>query len=302
VNDLSYKTRDELVSSFKGLVSQYPGLVSYERIGYSTQNREILCFKIGPHWGGKVLWQSCIHGREIINGEILWLYANWLLQRKEPDAERILRHNLTMIIPILNVDNYNVTRKNANGVDLNRNFKNGWCGGSTDPTRYDYKGPSPLSEKESQALNAFLQRERPIFFVDMHTGEPYNIYGASASAYGKPPQYDAEMLNAINLYKQICSERGQNPSEYTIKSLGPYGRAMCDAVYYGAHGFLWEFHEKEHTVPDGPPYSEVEPIWFPKFLPMAIALSRQCEVTQSPSPIPLLMILAGLYFLLQKGK
>lgn len=271
--------------------------MTYERIGYSTQNREILCFKIGPHWGGKVLWQACIHGREMINAEILWLYAKWLVEKKEPEAKRILTRNLTMIIPVLNIDNYNVTRKNANGVDLNRNFELGWCCGSRDPARWDYKGPATLSEKESQAFHSFVMRQRPVFFMDMHTGMPYILFKVSASAYGKPAEYGTRISKALALYKQIAGDRGQNPNEYIIKSLGPCGRAVCCSVNHGSHAFLWEFHPIERTIPNGPPYEEVEPVWFPKFLPMGIALSQACEVKPPTLQIMGLLSASGFLFL-----
>src|SRR5205085_6160026 len=57
------------------------------------------------------------------------------------------------------------TRGNARGVDLNRNFPNRW---KALPRGTYYSGRAPLSEPESRALKAFIQRERPEITIFYH--------------------------------------------------------------------------------------------------------------------------------------
>lgn len=68
------------------------------------------------------------------------------------------------LVPALNVDGVAAgTRWNANGVDLNRNFPWGW--------REDDGGPAPLSEPESAAAVALIDRLQPDIVVWVH--QPY---------------------------------------------------------------------------------------------------------------------------------
>jgi hypothetical protein len=298
---MSYKTYDQVVDGFKTLCTTYPQSCRDEIIGKSVAGKDIHVFKIGPSWGGKVFWSVAIHGVEIVNTEIIWLYANWLLQQKEPAASRILTRNLNIILPIQNVDEYRIRRKNYDNVDLNRNYENGWCGGSTDPTRYDYKGTASLSELESQAVHNLNMHEKPKWFIDMHTGEPYNLYRASGTT-----AYINHINSVIANYRQIAQSRGQNPNEYIYQGMSPAGRCTECGSNHGAYALLWEFNPIEITLTNGPPFADVEPIWFPKFLPMAIALNQDVEVaTPPPSPVGILsaatlIIIIGLFYALRR--
>lgn len=68
------------------------------------------------------------------------------------------------LVPAANPDGVAAgTRWNANGVDLNRNFAWGW--------RPDDGGPAPLSEPETRALTALIERVDPDVVVWVH--QPY---------------------------------------------------------------------------------------------------------------------------------
>ena len=63
------------------------------------------------------------------------------------------------------------TRKNAHGVDLNRNFPVGWSGAEPPSSGY-YAGPHPFSEPESRALKRLATRIRPRVSIYWH--QPWN--------------------------------------------------------------------------------------------------------------------------------
>ena len=70
------------------------------------------------------------------------------------------------IVPIANPDGWaSETRRNARGVDLNRNFPWGW------PLRWD-SGPRPASEPETQAVMSFVENTLPDLIVWVH--QPLN--------------------------------------------------------------------------------------------------------------------------------
>ena len=284
---MSYKNLSEVQNAFTALAEAYPSDITLELLGYSVQNRPIFAAKIGNSNGRKIMIDCSIHGAEILNTELAYRYAQWLLTRAEPSATKIMAECQTIIVPVVNPDGYtrcfnrlwgDATRKNANGGDLNRNVEKGWCGGSDDPAKYNYKGTAALSEPETKAIRAFLEKEKPRWFLSMHLGEPYRIYKQNS---GKPVEYRTHIQNTINKYKEIAKLRGLDSSEYTETWRGSFGGEVDDASALGAYGLLCEWHAIEATLRyDDPPFSAVD-VWLQKFLPLAIAVS---EVEYVPPP------------------
>ena len=70
-------------------------------------------------------------------------------------------------------DNDGIFEENDDGVDLNRNFSYEWgyddAGSSPDPTTQTYRGPSPFSEPETQAIKWLTDSIQPVVAIDYHT-------------------------------------------------------------------------------------------------------------------------------------
>jgi hypothetical protein len=120
----------------------------------------------------KVIIVAGLHGEEKMG--ILSLYNmmadicnNW----KNDDRLRFLRHNIEFIVyPCVNIWGVNNnTRKNHNGVDLNRNFPINWILGA-DPSATTYGGASALSETETECIHNTVDslKDTAILFVDFH--------------------------------------------------------------------------------------------------------------------------------------
>ncbi|MGC6415751.1 MAG: M14 family metallopeptidase [Bradymonadia bacterium] len=176
-----YRSLDEVYDTISGL----QGAVDVEQheIGRSVEDRAIRAVRLsaGAASGRSVLVCANIHGVEFIAAEV----ALGILQRAADGHARILAlldEADLWVIPTLNPDGYNRTwrasgkgdlaalRKNANGVDLNRNFPRpredrtswwtfgGWRLGSDQVGNPFYRGQRALSEPETQALADLASR------------------------------------------------------------------------------------------------------------------------------------------------
>ncbi len=150
--------------------------MSSEQIGYSKEGRPIMaaCFGDGDFRKPEVLYFATIHAMEFISSAVAMQLIRDFAQG---GAHAALLDRLNVwIIPVLNPDGYArvekmlttglgiaAWRKNANGVDLNRNFplsfydlpKSLYAGSRLKLSQY-YRGPEPCSEPESRVLRDFI--------------------------------------------------------------------------------------------------------------------------------------------------
>lgn len=138
---------------------------------------------LAPAAGGpaafRVLVVGAMHGDELTSAS---LALHWiaLAQKAAPSGQAVHWR----FIPVLNPDGLlaqQPTRVNARGVDLNRNFNTPdwkhdaplyWAKRTgKDPRRWP--GPTPLSEPESQFLQAQMEDFRPQLVVSIHA--PYGV-------------------------------------------------------------------------------------------------------------------------------
>lgn len=150
-----------------------------EVIGTSVEDRPIHAVHLGGE-GPVVCVTGGIHGLEYIGVQVALRVAEL---GPLPGARLV-------VLPVLNPDGYARTwrdrgrgrvrdlRKNARGVDLNRNFPlpydsaaPSWLpgAGSSDPDAATYRGTGPLSEPEAQAVARWMRQYRPHSSVNCHS-------------------------------------------------------------------------------------------------------------------------------------
>lgn len=132
-----------------------------EIIGRSVEERPLTCYV----WGNgsrPVLIMASIHGTEGAGTPLVEKLMEWMRTHPEHWAAYTV-----FVLPVANPDGLAAgVRFNARGVDLNRNFP---ATNREDTQRF---GLTPLSEPESQALAAMIERINPEWIVSIH--QPLN--------------------------------------------------------------------------------------------------------------------------------
>ena len=116
----------------------------------------------------------------------------WLIRDANPDGAKL------------------ATRRNANEVDINRNFPTKWV--ASDPMARTYSGPSPASEPETLALMDAVELIKPTRIVVFH--QPY----AQIDCPPERPTTISDRLSQLTGYKSECipgEKSGSPTNSYT---------------------------------------------------------------------------------------
>jgi hypothetical protein len=179
-----YPSPEARVQQVRDLVAAHPGLVQIQEYGQSVGGEPLLIMYL--HRPGTTpkpaVWiGGNIHGNEWIGNRMVMAVAELLLDEQADPAVTAAMDELDFYLdPCVNPDGYRATwehaqagaittdmlpavRKNAHGVDLNRNWPIPgkvtipieWAG-SPKPESINYRGPAPLSEPETAALDRFF--------------------------------------------------------------------------------------------------------------------------------------------------
>jgi protein MpaA len=133
--------------------------------GRSVEGRDLTAARIGdPDGERRVLVVGSIHGDEPEGHEVV---KRLLRRPREPRGVEI------WIVKSVNPDGAQAgARKNAHGVDLNRNFPVGWSASEPPGSPY-YGGPKPFSEPESRAVRRLARRIEPRITIWYH--QPWGV-------------------------------------------------------------------------------------------------------------------------------
>ena len=316
---MPYHSYQELIGLFLNLERSRPGAVSHEVVGRTVRGRDIYLFRVGSPSRPRVLFLGSIHGNEHPGGELLYLYAEWLVGEREPDASRILRGACTLILPVANPDGFESwTRQNANCVDLNRNFPKGWGGVGSSPGTCcgTCRGGSPADQPETQAVIGAARRWRPLWALDVHSGTEVLAY--PWSCWTDPPRDRDRFEGVCSRHREVARERGVEPyptgqvplartlgrpvdmAVPVVVPLAPYVIYQCcgtsiDTLYdMGVKAMVLEC---SHSY--NPDYEELAGRYFPRFLAVAIPLS-ETAMEEGSRGVPL-WALAGAAFAASLG-
>jgi hypothetical protein len=203
-----YLTLSQIINEMNSAESSYPSicqvfdLTTTYNLDPTYEGRHLYALKISDNVSEDedeptFLMVSCHHAREIVT-PVIALYAIDQITSNygsNPDITSLVDDYEIWICPVWNPDGYeyvfnvnNMWRKNrcyfpgygTYGVDLNRNYPFGWysvCSGSTNPSSETYKGPSPASEAETQAMIVFTNDQHFAKVIDYHSSGREVLYG-----------------------------------------------------------------------------------------------------------------------------
>ncbi len=205
------------VAPSAGQVAAAPGdtVIGRQVIGHSVRGRPIVAYHLGKEGRPKVVVFATMHGNEAAPRQILQALRRgsqvygldlWLVPTYNPDG--MARH----------------TRKNAHGVDLNRNFPYSW---RNLDGNYE-SGPKPASEPETKAVMKFLRTVKPRRIVSFH--QPLN--GVDTDT--KVPAFARRLARNLHLPSKSFNCSGVCHGTMT----GWYNHRFAGAavtVEYGAH-------------------------------------------------------------------
>jgi hypothetical protein len=206
-----YRTVEETYLTAENIVAAYPQLAQWIDAGNSWEKTtpggqpgyDMMVLKLtNSAIGGdkpKLFITASIHAREYTPAELATRFAEHLVTSYgiDPDVTWILDHHEVHLMLQTNPDGRKKAegglswRKNTNeaycsptsnnrGADLNRNFQFQWgcCGGSSgNQCDLDYRGPSPASEPEVQAVQNHLRA----IFPDQRADPPTSPAPADAT-------------------------------------------------------------------------------------------------------------------------
>lgn len=254
--DYTITTITDYHDAWQDLVSAYPDYVTVTNLGTdASETYPIYQYHFSPEFPQitgkaqpkrlpKILIASNMHGEEKTAPFALYYMFNDIINRWQTDpVYEYLRFNVEfIIIPSVNPWGFmHNTRKNANGVDLNRNFPYNWT--LTDPSSSNYGGPEPLSEPEAQYVaNLIDSNLDAIFYIDYHlngsSGQDWNKtmwISLCADEYFDQDVADAAKYHVSKMTRELIKDY-ELPDNVGFMGLIDYGTTPTSKWYAAIKG------------------------------------------------------------------
>lgn len=271
-----YRTVEETYQDLAALAEEHPSLARWVDIGDSWEkvtsggvkgydlNALVLTNQERPGPKPVFLLIAAIHAREYATAELATRFATYLVDAygQDPDVTWLLDRFEIHIIPQANPDGRKraeagvLWRKNTDnddgctaehvdwgsyfGTDLNRNssFKWGGHGASASPCSEVYRGPSPASEPEVQAIESYART----LFPDQRG--PADTDPASPQATGM--FITLHSYGQYVLYPWNWTDASHSPNDAELKALARKFAFFnhywaCDDCLYDAAGTTDDF-------------------------------------------------------------
>lgn len=226
----------DMLEDLQVLSEIYPDVISYEFGDTTSQGRRIPILRFGGADATRqIMVTGSIHAREYMSSQLVMAmvehYASGYdsLQFEGVPVKDIFDCIALFIVPMANPDgveiaqrgvegavtdeakrwvaeqmqeeDYDQIKANANGVDINRNFGNGFGKGRwarRQPSFYFYSGPHAFSEVETRLLMRVSKQHEYLCFLNYHSKGNNVFYGCKNAK----KSVNAEALRISNIIKK----------------------------------------------------------------------------------------------------
>lgn len=261
--DRDYHTAAELRSEAEKLVLEHPNLAAIKELGTSAEGRPLWCLVISDNAAKeehepKTAYIAGIHGDERAQPEMLLGLSKYLLSNYPTDerVRKIVDNSWIAMVVCANPDGWELgTRRNANDVDLNRDFPSIHAG-----NRVTTKGRQP----ETLAIMRLMEEQPFGLVIDFHaTGSsggvifvntPYDDHPARNSA-DRFPDYQTAVTIA-HAYADAHPVMRNINNEYLCNGVTAGGGAAwfeaptgpdCHCVHYDTTALTVELSNPKAT-------------------------------------------------------
>ncbi|RHZ12429.1 hypothetical protein DYB37_009720 [Aphanomyces astaci] len=239
-----FRTSDQIFEFVDALMEQNPKILTKEAISTTVQNKTIYAYKLTGKYvlTRSLYFQSLLHAREWVSGSSNVFALSAILDDMVHGKVTAAHSYNLYFVPIVNIDGYDISwtkgkrlqRKNANEVDLNRNW----------PARFDhpvkdnnstsqtYHGTSALSEPETTGIVDWIQNKTEtsglVGWVDVHSYAGRILYpnGDTEELIGNDDDEKFEVLG-----RKVAAAAGRNYRGQTAGSFGVAIGAFDDYIY-----------------------------------------------------------------------
>lgn len=231
-----FLTYTEMIDRLNEIHDLYPDFTTAPfSIGQSWEGRELWVIKVSDNPEidenePEVWYDGLHHAREPIGMQLQIYFIEYLMENYGtiPEVTEVVDGRELFFLPCSNPDGYTYNeetnpngggmwRKNRRdngssfGVDLNRNYPYYWGyddnGSSPSPSSTTYRGPSPGSEPETQAIMGFINDRHIALSHSFHSYGDMVLYPWGGDYMGFTPDHaDFEMLA-----NQMASYNGYTP-------------------------------------------------------------------------------------------
>jgi len=213
--------REEQYHSYQGIIDladslalNFPSICKKIIFGYSIQNRQCAALMISDNVDvdeleAEVMFDGGIHGDEIGGSENIIRFARDLCLKYgvEPAVTNLINTREIWLYLMVNPDGrYNMSRYNASGVDINRDWGYMWdqWGGS----------PGAFSQVETRALRNCMYSNQFVVHTTYHSGTEIISYPWSYRPNASPDQNHinqlASIYSSVSGYSNLPYGQGYN--------------------------------------------------------------------------------------------
>jgi hypothetical protein len=253
-----YQSYQESLDFLYSMQREYPNLIEVVKIGTTFEERDIILVKVSQDVTNTadskpaMLYTGSIHAREWIGNELALKFIEFVAQNQDidPELQKSLGESTLYIVPCLNPDGFEYSRKHFSfwrknrrnngdgtfGVDLNRNFSIGWSKNSNTGSNI-YGGEAPFSEAETSAIKDFVDNHENITLsFDYHSQG--NVF-FPAHKFNHEAEINGTDMNAIcaNMNDEISKITGRR---YGIHRGKPPAQLIAGSgrEYYYSKGII----------------------------------------------------------------